>query len=167
MYFGLTISSGARIVVLAIGCIDAADALGELHRRPWYGNVRELRNAVEHAVIVARSGSIEPEHLPPPVLPVWPAASLAGRTLEDRLAELIRQWAEQQLAQPAADEGQFYDDLLCLIEPPLLETVLQRHRGHARRRPDARLAPHHAEEEIGPVRGRVRRRVGRMSQPEW
>jgi two-component system nitrogen regulation response regulator GlnG len=106
----------------------SADALGELQRRPWYGNVRELRNAVEHAVIVARSGSIEPEHLPPPAPPVWPAAPTADRSLEDRLAELVRQWAEQQFTQPT-DEGQLYDDLLRLVEPPLLEAVLQRHRG--------------------------------------
>jgi two-component system nitrogen regulation response regulator GlnG len=106
----------------------SADTLGELQRRPWYGNVRELRNVVEHAVIVARSGSIEPEHLPPPTPPVWPTAPMADRPLEDRLAELIRQWAEQQLA-PSADEGQLYEDLLRLVEPPLLETVLQRHRG--------------------------------------
>ena len=72
--------------------------------------------------------SSEPEHLPPPAPPVWPAVPMADRTFEDRLAELVRQWAEQQLAQPA-DEGQLYDDLLRLVEPPLLETVLQRHRG--------------------------------------
>jgi two-component system nitrogen regulation response regulator GlnG len=90
--------------------------------------VRELRNAVEHAVIVARGGSIEPEHLPPPAPPVWPAAPTADSSLEDRLADLIRQWAETQLAQPA-DEGQLYEDLLRVVEPPLLEAVLQRHRG--------------------------------------
>lgn len=106
----------------------SAESLRELSRRLWYGNVRELRNAVEHAVIVARSGSIEPEHLPPPAPPVWPAAPTADRSFPDRLAELIRQWAEQQLAQPA-DEGRLYDDLLHMVEPPLLETVLQRHRG--------------------------------------
>ena len=31
----------------------------------WPGNVRELRNVIERAVIVARSGWIEPRHLPP------------------------------------------------------------------------------------------------------
>jgi DNA-binding NtrC family response regulator len=31
----------------------------------WPGNVRELRNVVERAVILARTGWIEPEHLPP------------------------------------------------------------------------------------------------------
>jgi len=32
---------------------------------PWPGNVRELRNVVERATIVANSGWIEPNHLPP------------------------------------------------------------------------------------------------------
>ena len=106
----------------------SADALAELQRRPWYGNVRELRNAVEHAVIVAGSGSIEREQLPPPAPPFGPAAQIADRSLEDRLAELIRQWAEARLAQPA-DEGQLYEELLRVVEPPLLEAVLQRHHG--------------------------------------
>ncbi len=31
----------------------------------WPGNVRELRNVLERAVVIARSGWIEPSHLPP------------------------------------------------------------------------------------------------------
>lgn len=106
----------------------SADALRELQQRPWFGNVRELRNAVEHAVIVARSGSIEPEHLPPPAPPLGPAVSAADRSLDDRLAELIRQWAQDQLAQPA-EEGQLYENLLRVVEPPLLAAVLEQQRG--------------------------------------
>lgn len=106
----------------------SADTLREMQRRPWYGNVRELRNAVEHAVIVARSGSIEPEHLPPPTPPVWPAAPTADRSLEDRLADLVRQWAEARLAQPG-EGGQLHEDLLRVVESPLLAAVLQRHHG--------------------------------------
>lgn len=106
----------------------SAGALRELQQRSWYGNVRELRNAVEHAVIVARSGSIEPEHLPPPAPPVWPAEQTAERDLEDRLAELVRRWADAQLA-GTADEGQLYEALLRVVEPPLLEAALEKHRG--------------------------------------
>jgi DNA-binding NtrC family response regulator len=36
-----------------------------LRAHAWPGNVRELRNVIERAVIVARSGFIEPRHLPP------------------------------------------------------------------------------------------------------
>lgn len=37
-------------------------ALAALERRPWKGNVRELENAVERAVLLASSGTIGPEH---------------------------------------------------------------------------------------------------------
>ena len=39
----------------------------QLERLPWHGNVRELRNAIEHAVVLARGSTIAPEHLPPPM----------------------------------------------------------------------------------------------------
>ncbi|HEY4218196.1 MAG TPA: sigma-54 dependent transcriptional regulator [Gemmatimonadaceae bacterium] len=45
------------------GVGDAAREM--LERHPWPGNVRELRNVIERATIVARSGWIEPRHLPP------------------------------------------------------------------------------------------------------
>jgi two-component system, NtrC family, response regulator HydG len=45
------------------GIGDAARELLETHA--WPGNVRELRNVIERATIVARSGWIEPRHLPP------------------------------------------------------------------------------------------------------
>jgi len=106
----------------------SADALRRMQQRPWYGNVRELRNAVEHAVIVARGGSIEPDHLPAAAPPVGPAAQAADGSAEARLAEFVRRWAELQLAQPV-EEGQLYDDLLRTVEPPLLEAVLEKCRG--------------------------------------
>ncbi len=36
----------------------------ELRRRRWAGNVRELKNAIEHAFVLAEDGVIRPEHLP-------------------------------------------------------------------------------------------------------
>ena len=45
------------------GVGDAAREL--LERHAWPGNVRELRNVIERATIVARTGWIEPRHLPP------------------------------------------------------------------------------------------------------
>ena len=44
------------------GLTDPARELLQAH--PWPGNVRELRNVVERSAIVARSGWIEPRHLP-------------------------------------------------------------------------------------------------------
>ena len=39
-----------------------------LMRHPWPGNLRELRNAIERATILARGSSVEAEDLPNPVL---------------------------------------------------------------------------------------------------
>jgi two-component system response regulator HydG len=44
------------------GLADSARELLDAH--PWPGNVRELRNVIERSAIVARSGWIEPRHLP-------------------------------------------------------------------------------------------------------
>ena len=41
----------------------AAETLKLLENCPWHGNIRELRNALEHAMILARGGPILPEHL--------------------------------------------------------------------------------------------------------
>jgi DNA-binding NtrC family response regulator len=43
----------------------AADSERVMRDYRWPGNVRELRNVIERAVILARSGWIEPHHLPP------------------------------------------------------------------------------------------------------
>jgi len=56
-------------------------ALERLRAYDWPGNVRELQNAMERAVLVARSPEIEPDDLP---LPVNGAPqTLAGKSLSD------------------------------------------------------------------------------------
>jgi len=42
------------------------DVLERFHENSWPGNVRELRNVVERAVILAREGEIQLQHLPRP-----------------------------------------------------------------------------------------------------
>ena len=41
------------------------EALALLEAYSWPGNIRELRNVVERAVVLAKQGWIEPSHLPP------------------------------------------------------------------------------------------------------
>ncbi len=48
-------------------CEFSTEALGRLVRYQWPGNVTELRNAVEHAVILSREGIVRPSGLPPAV----------------------------------------------------------------------------------------------------
>jgi DNA-binding NtrC family response regulator len=69
----------------------------------WPGNVRELRNVIERAVVLARSGWIEPSHLPPYlrgtdgsedtllVLPLGISAAEAERRLILRTLEQVGQ----------------------------------------------------------------------------
>jgi two-component system, NtrC family, nitrogen regulation response regulator GlnG len=100
------------------------EALAELRQRDWYGNVRELRNAIEHAMILARGGIIAPAHLPPPMLP----AGLGKGGEEETIAMLIRGWAQAQLeGQP--DVQDLYERLLRMVEPPLLKAALQHSGG--------------------------------------
>jgi DNA-binding NtrC family response regulator len=69
------------------GCrvIDVSrDVLGSFQRYRWPGNIRELRNVLERAAIVAGEGTIETKHLPdvfrrPPEPP--PAASATEQGL--------------------------------------------------------------------------------------
>lgn len=92
----------------------------ELARRPWHGNVRELHNAMEHAVIVARGGQIEPEHLPPPA----PAAGQSEVAApEATLAQLIQQWTETRL-QANREQENLYEQFLSVVEPALLSATL-------------------------------------------
>jgi two-component system nitrogen regulation response regulator GlnG len=100
------------------------ETMAALKKRPWYGNVRELRNALEHAMILSRGGAILPEHLPPPT----PPGSDAAATRQAMLAAMIRAWVRSELEQsPRADD--LYQRLLTIVEPPLLQTVLQQNRG--------------------------------------
>ena len=98
----------------------SVEALSELRQRDWFGNVRELRNAIEHAMILARGGIIAPEHLPPPVLP----AGLGHVGQEEAIAMLIRTWAQAQL-EGHAEVQDLYERLLRVVEPPLLKAALQ------------------------------------------
>jgi two-component system nitrogen regulation response regulator GlnG len=101
------------------------EAMAELRRREWFGNVRELRNAIEHALILARGGIIAPEHLPPPLLPAGLRHLFGGRgSDEEALALLIRSWTEAQL-QDTPEVQDLYERFLRMVEPPLLKTALQ------------------------------------------
>ena len=97
------------------------EATAALESRAWYGNVRELRNAVEHALVLARGGAISPEHLPPPVLPTI----TAGGVREEALAEMVWQWTELQLQDSQREAEDLHERLLAVVEPPLFAAVLR------------------------------------------
>jgi two-component system, NtrC family, nitrogen regulation response regulator GlnG len=92
---------------------------------PWLGNVRELRNALEHAVIVARGGPLLAEH--------FPAATpgLAGASPAEQLATAVRAWLVDRLRSGGgAAPADLYPDLLRRVEPALLDEVMRRVQGN-------------------------------------
>ena len=98
--------------------------LDELRSRPWAGNIRELRNAIEHAAIVARGRTIRPRAPPagrrsaprtprPPPAPTSRAGSPNGPG------------ARSSSPRTPPGDASLYERFLELVEPPLLEAVLE------------------------------------------
>ena len=91
----------ARVLLARIGrrlgIADASiapDAMEQLVRSPWRGNVRELANAIERALILAGNGRVEREHL------VLRPASAADAAREVKsLADAERVLIERTLAE--------------------------------------------------------------------
>lgn len=78
-------------------------AIAILMDRPWKGNVRELENTVERAVLMASSGTILPEHFRleengPAVIPVTQPAGHAGGSGGGSLWEMERDLIFRTLA---------------------------------------------------------------------
>jgi two-component system, NtrC family, nitrogen regulation response regulator GlnG len=96
-----------------------------LQGQPWYGNVRELRNALEHAAILARGSPLLPEHFPRLTTPTG-----AGSPTE-QLASAVRLWlAERTRNSGSSPPSDLYLELLRCVEPPLLEEVMRRLQGN-------------------------------------
>lgn len=117
----------------------AEETLGELERRPWFGNVRELRSAIEHALVLARRGTVMPDHLPPPQANVWATEAESGDgpgPEETNFSQAVAKITKQLLADPNSS-GTVYERFLEQVEPPLLSTVM--HRCGQRCAPAARL----------------------------
>jgi DNA-binding NtrC family response regulator len=97
-----------------------------LMKRPWYGNVRELRNAIEHAMIVARGGIIDPEQLPEAAAASKSPTTKDLPTREASIAQQIRDWSRARLAEEESP-GDLHLRLLQMVEPPLLEEAMERY----------------------------------------
>lgn len=108
----------------------SAAAEQEIRSRVWHGNVRELRNAIEHALVVARGGRIEPRHLPEPLmLSAPPVEADPANGQVSAVAETVRGWVEERLA--AGDKAsEINSDLLAMFDRSLLAGTLSRHQGN-------------------------------------
>ncbi len=104
------------------------EALRELQRRDWPGNVRQLRNVVEHAAALTRSVEIGAELLPEDAAPVASAGTAAHAPA--LLRESCRAWARDWLRRHPDDRAGLYADLLLEVEAAVLPVVLQACEGN-------------------------------------
>jgi two-component system, NtrC family, nitrogen regulation response regulator GlnG len=121
------------------------ETVQELSKRPWTGNVRELRNAIEHASILARGGVIRPDHLPMLV------ELVAKNDPNSQMDHLIREWIRSKVASTKGEPANLYEECLGIIEPIILDEVLQQTDGN-------RMA---AARWLGLARGTLRRWLAR------
>ncbi len=104
----------------------APEVISALRSRPWKGNIRELRNTIEHAAIVARGQPIRPEHLPTVPGPAADPPSAQG--VEEAIARWSSQFPRASGTSPA--DASVYQRFLELVEPPLLRAVLAQCQGN-------------------------------------
>jgi DNA-binding NtrC family response regulator len=98
--------------------------LATLRGRPWPGNVRELKHAIEYAAVVARGGTLRPEHLPPAERPRPPAGSDL-QVAATRVGGAVKEWsaaARRELA--ALPEPDLHHRAVQLLEGTLLREAL-------------------------------------------
>jgi transcriptional regulator with PAS, ATPase and Fis domain len=94
--------SFARTLAVAAG--DAPPALSKpvaelLQRHPWPGNIRELRNVIEHAMVLAEGApALLPEHLPDHVRQARPRSVAGDKGIKEELADVERQRIQETLA---------------------------------------------------------------------
>jgi two-component system nitrogen regulation response regulator GlnG len=111
-----------RIEPRALPLLPATAAF--LLEQPWLGNARELRNALEHAVIVARGGPLLSGHFPavPP--------GLTAATPTEQLAAAVRLWLAERVRVGDGPPAELYSQLLRCMEPALLDEVMRRVHGN-------------------------------------
>jgi len=103
-------------------------AITELENRPWYGNVRELRNAVEHANILAQTSVIEPWHLPSPAAQSWFDPADPSTDPVQELATAVGDWTRYQLESDHTGDG-LWGRFQGLAEKEMLHELWQRFDG--------------------------------------
>jgi two-component system nitrogen regulation response regulator GlnG len=102
----------------------SATGLEWLMEREWPGNIRELRNSLEHASLMSRSARIEREHFPEQH---ETSNEVRRRTSEGRspnqLRAIVTKWMNDHLKDEQASG--LYDRFLEEVEPLLIASALQ------------------------------------------
>lgn len=96
----------------------------ELCRRSWWGNVRELRNAVEHASVIARGRPLKVSDFPVPQ-----NDRTDRRDAASTVNAAVETWTRGQL-DTESDQNDLHDRFLAATEPGLLRIVLEQTNGN-------------------------------------
>ncbi|MEM9367165.1 MAG: sigma-54 dependent transcriptional regulator [Planctomycetota bacterium] len=136
------ISPLCRHFLVRMGHPDPDAAIGDplleqLKQRPWNGNVRELRNAVEHAAVLARGRPFCLDDFPQP----HPGRDLENPSDTSGLGAEIHAWCKMQLPKLAELKGTLHAKFLCEVEPALFRAVLD-HTGGNRAKAAEMLGMH-------------------------
>ncbi|EMI55698.1 sigma-54-dependent transcriptional regulator [Rhodopirellula sallentina] len=121
------------------------ELLAELQKQPWHGNVRELKNAVEHAAVLARSRPLSIHDFPPPA----PGRGESSSSPQGSLEKSIEQWALSSLQSSDEPPQDLHAKFLAATEPTLFKIILA-HTGGNRAK---------ASEILGIHRGTLRDRL--------
>lgn len=135
--------------LLAMNYPNAGEAvdetvLQELSDRPWHGNIREFRNAVEHAAVVARGRALSIDDFPRP----HPGQQAAPPADQPTLETMIASWTRETVSD-SQPEGTLHAKFLATAEAAFLKVVLEHTRGNRAR----------AAELLGIHRGTLRERL--------
>jgi two-component system, NtrC family, response regulator AtoC len=71
----------------------------------WPGNVREMENAVDRALILADDGRITRADLPPQIARIAPASTVAVGASDDGLREQVRRFESSVICKAISDTG--------------------------------------------------------------
>ncbi len=67
------------------------DAMAYLMQYDWPGNIRELENAIERAVVLGSSDTVLPEDLPAPILEIEPPSGLSAGKFQSAVQDTKKQ----------------------------------------------------------------------------
>lgn len=106
----------------------ADDFFAELSSRTWTGNVRELRNTIDHALVMARGRILRAEHLPPHTqTPSTTPGTSSLANPDQQLAAAVAAWVNSKLScdTDASSLTGLYALAQQQLDATLLPTVLQ------------------------------------------